>query len=268
MNAPIIPPTVLLGLNGDNGLRAQRKRRNPFPPHQAATSAAEAAKATRKVSGHNIKRWAKDQQIHTEPKPVNAVRLPPCSTSPLSTEGCEQANTTIGARPNSDGRSHAANGYRTANPSNTTVSTLLSFTRRTYSITATTATAAANAAVGPRPVQTGMPTTGAMRSQVVHFSINSRLRDTSTAIPPIARIAHEEHGAGVQMDVQWTQVDVERHAPIEVNDSHVVVEHQRSPVSSWFGPANHAPLDDVESASASRQTVQGQDRPRPAAPGT
>ncbi len=151
MNAPIIPPTVLLGLNGDNGLRAQRKRRNPFPPHQAATSAAEAAKATRKVSGHNITRWAKDQQIHTEPKPVNAVRLPPCSTSPLSTEGSEQANTTIGARPNSDGRSHAANGYRTANPSNTTVSTPLSFTRRTYSITATTASAAANAAVGPRP---------------------------------------------------------------------------------------------------------------------
>src|SRR6185312_14523971 len=70
------------------------------------------------------------------------------------------------------------------------------------------------------------------------------------------------------MDVQWTQVDVERHAPIEVNDSHVVVEHQRSPVSSWFRPANHAPLDDVESTSASQQTVQGQDRPRPAAPGT
>ncbi len=63
MNAPTKPPTVLFGLNGDNGLRAQRKRRNPFPPHQAATSAAEAAKATRKVSGHTITRWASDQQI-------------------------------------------------------------------------------------------------------------------------------------------------------------------------------------------------------------
>jgi hypothetical protein len=94
--------------------------------------------AARNVSGHNITRCAKDQQIHTEPKAVNAVCLPPCSTSPPSTEG-------------SDGRSHAANGYRTPNASKTAVSTLLSFTRRKYSNTATIASTAANAAVEPLP---------------------------------------------------------------------------------------------------------------------
>ena len=203
MNAPTMPPTVLFGLNGDNGLRAQRKRRNPFPPHQAATSAAEAAKATRKVSGQTITRWAKDQQIHTEPKAVNAVRLPPCSTSPLSTDGSAQANTMIGARPNSDGRSHAANGYSTPSASNMAVSTLLSFTRRTYSITATIASTAANAAVGPRPIQTGMPTTGAMSSQVVHFWINSRLRETNTAMPPITRIATVTHMKNTARAYRW-----------------------------------------------------------------
>jgi hypothetical protein len=35
------------------------------------------------------------------------------------------------------------------------------------------------------------------------------------------------------MDVQWTQVDVERHAPIEVKDLQVIVDqHQRGRVSS------------------------------------
>src|SRR5262249_53107162 len=94
--APTNPPTVLLGLNGDNGLRAHRKRRNPFPPHQAATSVAAAAKHTRYASDHNITGCARDQQIHTEPNAVNAVRLPPFSTSPPNTDGSAQASTTMG----------------------------------------------------------------------------------------------------------------------------------------------------------------------------
>jgi hypothetical protein len=38
-----------------------------------------------------------------------------------------------------------------------------------------------------------MPTTSAISTHVVHFWINSRLRDTSTAIPAIARIDTVTH---------------------------------------------------------------------------
>ena len=97
MIAPTIPPTVLLGLSGDSGLRAHRMRRNPFPPHQAATSVAATAKHSRYASGHTITRCDSDQQIHTDPNAVNAVRLPPFSTSPSRTEGTAHSSTTTGA---------------------------------------------------------------------------------------------------------------------------------------------------------------------------
>jgi hypothetical protein len=41
----------------------------------------------------------------------------------------------------------------------------------------------------------------------------------------------------MQMDVQWTQVEVERHPTIEVKEPQVLVdEHHRGQASSWFGP--------------------------------
>src|SRR5882757_861426 len=128
MMAPAIPPTVLFGLNGDSGKRAQRKWRNPFPPHQAATLVAATAKHTRYASVNNTTRCARDQQIHTEPNAVNAVRLEPFSTSPPSTDGSAQNNMTIGTRAKRDGRSHAASGYSTAIASSNQVSTLLRLT--------------------------------------------------------------------------------------------------------------------------------------------
>ena len=164
---------------------------------------AAAAKHTRNASAHNDTRCAKDQQIHTEPNAVNVVRLPPCSTSPLNTEGSAHASTTIGAIRNRDGRSQAANGYSTASAKSNPVSTLLSLTSRAYSITATTASAAASIAVVPRPIQIGMPTTGAISTHVVHFWINSRLRDASTAIPAITRITTVTHMKNTDRACRW-----------------------------------------------------------------
>jgi hypothetical protein len=84
------------------------------------------------------------------------------------------------------------------------------------------------------------------------------------------------------VDVQRTQVEVERHPPIEVKEPQVLVdEHQRGQASSWFGPANPGPqkplrprnvikrqrANGVPSTSASRQpaiqyTISRTDRSR------
>ncbi len=64
------------------------------PPHQAAASAAEAAKASRKASCHKTTRWAsRDQQIQMEAKPVRLARRIPPATSPASTAGSAQTST-------------------------------------------------------------------------------------------------------------------------------------------------------------------------------
>ena len=108
--APTSPPTVLFGLSGDSGRRAQPNRRSPRPPHQAATSVAAAAKQTRNASSHSTTRWASDQQIQIEPKAVNAARRMPPSVSPDSTAGSAQSSANSGTRASQRGASQASSG--------------------------------------------------------------------------------------------------------------------------------------------------------------
>ena len=119
-------------------------------------------------------------------------------------------------------------GYSTAITSSRPVSTLLSFTKRDVLDHRDHGQRSGQDGGRALADPDGMPTTSAISSHVIHFSINSRLRDTSTAIPPIdqdrQRDPHEEHGSGVEVDVQRTEVDVERHPPIEMKDPQVVVD--------------------------------------------
>ena len=109
-SAPTSPPTVLFGESGDSGRRAQANLFRPVPPVQAATSAAAAAKAMRKASCHKTTRWASDQGIQIEAKPVSVALRTPSAVSPATTAGRAHTRTMTGASAIIFGRCQAVSG--------------------------------------------------------------------------------------------------------------------------------------------------------------
>ena len=180
------------------------------------------------MSGHTITRCESDQQIHTDPNAVKAVRLAPFSTSPPSIEGSAHSSRTIGASASSEGRSQAASGYSTASAMSTKVSARPNPTSRAYSITATTASVAASAAVVPCPEPDRKSDDGGDQHPCAPLLNQLRLagdedRDAGRR-QDRHRDPHEEHRAAVEVNVQRTQVHIERHPPIEMKKPQIGVD--------------------------------------------
>jgi hypothetical protein len=88
---------------------------------------------------------------------------------------------------------------------------------------------------------------------------NSRRQPTTLGPDQVTTFTDRLHGQGlsallVDHELALTQVKVERHPPIEVQDSQVTVdEHQRGQLSPWLGLADHSSLKPPRPGNAIKQ---------------